>query len=458
MKIVIFGAGIVGGTLAENLLQNDNDIILIDKDPEVIKYYRKRLDVKTILGSCSNPKVLVSADIKDAYMVLAVTGNDDTNIISCQLVSKLFGIPKKIARIRNNEFIKFPELFEHDCFSIDHIISPTHLITSHISHLIHHPGALQVLEFNDEKIKLLVVRIDIGSLLINRSINNAYELLNDSPMKIIAIFRGEHSLGLKEDVVIESGDEIFLLSTNDNIDKIIHALGKNYSPYNKILIAGGGNIGLCLAKELESKCYIKIIDHNVKRSSYLSSNLNSSVVLLGDASDKDLLYQEDIESIDVFCAVTNDDEVNIMSSIQAKKLGAKHAIALVNRLSYVDLVDGGAIDIAVSPKQITSSSILKYIRLGDVIKSYSLCRGLAEVMEIIVHNEKENSSVVGKSIESFDFPKQIVIGVIIRKNKMIIATPDLKFEPLDHVIIFVEGKDFIHRIEDLFKIKVTSLS
>lgn len=452
MKIIILGAGQVGGTLAENLANEQNDITVIDTDAERLRELQDTIDIKTVTGVGSYPQVLRAAGADDADMLIAVTNSDETNMVACQVAYTLFRTPTKISRIRSNAYLKQKELFKSDAFPIDVLISPEQVVTNYIKRLLEYPGSLQVLDFADEKVQLVAVRAYHGGLLVGQELRKLKEHMPSADTKVAAIYRRGQAILPTADTVIEVDDEVFFIAAKNHIKKVMNELRREEDSYKRILIAGGGNIGYRLAKTLESKYRIKLIEHGKDRAKFLSENLSKTVVLLGSATDQGLLEEENIENIDVFCALTNDDETNIMSSMLAKRLGARKVMTLINKAAYVDLVQGGVIDIAISPQQTTIGSLLTHVRRGDVVNVHSLRRGAAEAIEAIAHGDKLTSKVVGRTIDDIDLPKGTTIGAIVRGDQVIISHGDIMVESDDHIILFVVDKRRIPEVERLFQV------
>lgn len=452
MKIIILGAGQVGGTLAENLANEQNDITVVDTDSQRLRELQDTIDIKTITGVGSYPQVLRSAGADDADMLIAVTNSDETNMVACQVAYTLFRTPTKISRIRSNAYLKQKELFKSDSFPIDVLISPEQVVTNYIKRLLEYPGTLQVLDFADEKVQLVAVKAHHGGLLVGQELRKLREHMPSADTKVAAIYRRGQAILPTADTIIEVDDEVFFIAAKNHIKKVMSELRREEGSYKRILIAGGGNIGYRLAKALENKYRIKLIEHNQKRAQFLSENLSKTVVLVGSASDKALLEEENIENIDVFCAVTNDDESNIISSMLAKRLGARKVMTLINKAAYVDLVQGGVIDIAISPQQTTIGSLLTHVRRGDVVNVHSLRRGAAEAIEAIAHGDKLTSKVVGRAVEDIDLPKGTTIGAIVRGDQVIIAHDEVVVESDDHVILFVVDKRRLPEVERLFQV------
>ena len=455
MKIIILGAGQVGGSLALSLANEANDITLVDTNPTVLHDIQDRADLRTIQGEASHPSVLQSAGAKDADMIIALTNSDETNMVACQVAYTLFHTPTKIARIRAIEYLSYSDLFVQEALPVDVLISPEHLISQYIQRLIEYPGSLQVLDFAEGKIKLLVIRADKDGLLVGKNLQSISELMPETEAKIVAVYRNNDSITLDSETVIQVEDEIFFLASSENATALTTQLRGADKPYKRILLAGGGNIGFHLAKSLENKFQVKVIERNPERTNFLSESLDKAIVLQGDAADQDMLLEENIESMDVFCALTNDDEANILSSMLAKRLGANKVMSLINRPSYVDLVESGSIDIAISPQHITLGTLLTHVRKGDIVSVHSLRRGAAEAIEAVAHGDKKTSKVVGRNIEEFNLPSGATIGSIARGEDVIMAEAGISIEAEDHVIIFLADKSGVKDVERLFQVSAT---
>ena len=365
MKIIILGAGQVGRSLAESLVQEHHDVTVIDQNLSALRELRDKLDIRTHLGIASHPLALENAGIADAEMLIAVTNSDETNIVACQIAYSLYNTPTKLARIRSSEYLKHPELFTTASIPIDVLISPEQLVTDYIYRLLNHPGALQVLDFAEGHVQLVAVKAYYGGPLVGNELRTLKEHMPEVKSKVVTIFRGGRAIIPNDSTIIESDDEVFFLASPEHIRTIISELRKLDKPYKRIMIAGGGSIGRRLAQILEKARYhVKIIEVNSKRASYLAEVLNKTIVLEGDSADESLLLEENIENIDVFLALTNDDEANILSAMLAKRLGARRVISLINRASYVDLVETSSIDLAISPQQVTIGALLTHVRRG----------------------------------------------------------------------------------------------
>ncbi|MAA66023.1 MAG: Trk system potassium transporter TrkA [Alteromonadaceae bacterium] len=455
MKIIILGAGQVGGTLAENLANEANDITVIDSDSSRLRELQDRLDIRTVQGRGSYPSVLRQAGAEDADMLIAVTNSDETNMVACQVAYSLFKTPTKISRVRANAYLSRKELFTGDGFPIDVLISPEQVVTRHITRLIEYPGALQVLEFSKGLARLVAIRATKGGPLVGHELSFLRTHMPKIDTRVAAIFRKDRPIIPQGDTVIEDGDEVFFIAGTDHIRSVMSELQPLEKPYKRIFICGGGNIGQRLAHNLENRYHVKLIERNRERCVMLSENLRKTIVLQGNAANKDLLLEENIESTDVFCAVTNDDEANIMASLLAKRLGVRKVLTLINNPDYVDLIQGGEIDVAISPQQTTIGSLLTHVRRGDVVNVHALRRGAAEAIEAIAHGDHRSSKVVGKRLDEITLPEGTTIGAIVRHNEVLIAHDHLRVQPDDHVILFLVDKSRIRDVERLFQVGLT---
>ena len=453
MKIIILGAGQVGGSLAEHLASEANDITVVDTDGERLRDLGDRLDIRTVQGRGSFPTVLRQAGADDADMLVAVTNSDETNMVACQVAHTLFHTPTKIARVREAAYLTREEqLFQNEAIPVDVLISPEQVVTNYIKRLIQHPGALQVIDFAEGKAQLVAVRAYYGGPLVGQQLRQLREHMPNVETRVAAIFRRDRPILPQGDTVIEADDEVFFIAAKANIRAVMSEMRRLDETYKRIVIAGGGQIGERLAEAIESRYQVKVIEMNPARCRHLSDHLDSTVVLQGSASDRDLLLEENIADADLFLALTNDDEANIMSSLLAKRLGAKKVMSIINNPAYVDLIQGGDIDIGISPQLATIGTLLAHVRRGDIVSVHSLRRGAAEAIEAIAHGDAKSSKVIGKAIENIGLPPGTTIGAIIRDEEVIIAHDDTVIETGDHVILFLVDKKHIRDVEKLFHV------
>ena len=453
MKIIILGAGQVGGSLAEHLASEANDITVVDTDGDRLRDLGDRLDIRTIQGRASLPNVLRQAGADDADMLVAVTNSDETNMVACQVAYTLFHTPTKIARVRESAYLtRGEELFDNDAIPVDVLISPEQVVTNYIKRLIEHPGALQVIDFAGGKAQLVAVKAYYGGPLIGQQLRQLREHMPNVDTRVAAIFRRDRPITPRGDTVIEADDEVFFIAAKDNIRAVMSEMRRLDESYKRIVIAGGGQIGERLAEAIDSRYQVKIIEMSPARCRYLSDTLDSTVVLQGSASDRDLMLEENIADADLFLALTNDDEANIMSSLLAKRLGAKKVMTIINNPAYVDLIQGGEIDIAISPQLATIGTLLAHVRRGDIVSVHSLRRGAAEAIEAIAHGDSKSSKVIGRSIGAIHLPPGTTIGAIIRDEEVLIAHDATVINAGDHVILFLVDKKHIRDVEKLFHV------
>jgi trk system potassium uptake protein TrkA len=457
MKIIILGASRVGSSVAESLAHEANDITVVDNDPAPLRMLYDRLDIRTILGNASHPSILQRSGAEDADMIVAVTNSDETNMIACQVAYTLFHTPTKIARVRAAEYLEHPRLFSQEALPVDMIISPEQLVTDYITRLIETPGALQVLDFADGRARLAAVKAYYGGPLVGHELRTLREHMPGIETRVAAIFRRGRAIIPEGHTVIEADDEVFFIAATEHIRAVMGELRRLDKPVRHVMLAGGGNIGTRLARGLEGHLHVKLIEHNLDSARALSERLEKTIVLQGDAADEDLLREENIDKTDVFCAVTNDDQINILSAMLAKQMGARKTMALINRSAYVDLVQGGIIDIAISPQQATIGTLLAHVRRGDVVVVHSLRRGAAEAIEAIAHGDRRTSKVVGRLIEQIPLPPGASIVAIVRNNQVIIAHHDTVIKAEDHIILSLIDKRRVRDVERLFQVGVTFL-
>ncbi|MCI0432878.1 MAG: Trk system potassium transporter TrkA [Gemmatimonadetes bacterium] len=457
MKIIILGAGQVGRTAAYHLSREvANEVTVVDLNEDALRDLQDRLDIRTVHGNAANPTVLEAAGASNADIIVALTSSDEVNMLACQVAYTLYRTPTKIARIRAADYFQREGLFAEGGLAVDVWISPEQLVTEYIERLIRYPGALQVLDFADGRVRLVGVRALRGGLLVGQKLRTLREHVPNAEARVVAIYRNGQSIVPEGDTVIEHGDEVFYLAARKDIRLVMNEMRKAEDPVRRVVIAGGGNIGFRLAKALEPHNQVKLIERDTRRARRVAELLANTIVLDGDAADEELLVEENIDSADVFAALTNSEEANILSAMLAKRLGAHKVMALINKPSYAELIESGPIDIALSPQTVTIGSLLAHVRRGDVVRVHSLRRGAAEAIEAIVHGEPGASRVVGRRIEQIDLPDGTTIGAIVRGEDVIIAHHDTIIEPDDHVILFVTDRRHIESVERLFQAGASS--
>lgn len=451
-RIVIVGAGQVGQSLAEALSGDGHNVTVIDTRADCLEAIASHLDIRTINGFGCHPSVLESAGARDAEMMIAVTDSDEVNMLACQVGSTLFGIGTKIARVRERSYHDNPQLFAPDAVPVDMLISPEAIVTSQIQRLVEHPGALQVLDFADGLVSLVGVKAYYGGPLVGHELRNISTDMPGIQARVAAIFRRNRPIQPDGDTVVEAEDEVFFVAAKKNIRAVTSELRKLDKPYKRILVGGGGNIGRRLAEALADRYEVTVIERDPQRAEYLERELPASTrVLVGDSADDRFLERSGTGDIDVFCAVTNDDQANIFSGMLAKRRGVRKVMALINRPGYVDLIQGGAIDIALSPQQATIGVLLARVREGGTATVHSLRRGAAEAIETIVSGDSRTSRVVDRRIDELRLPAGTSIGAIVREREVVMPHHHTVIRAGDHVILFLTDRDRVKAVQRLFR-------
>ncbi len=454
---MILGAGRVGASLAESLVSEQNDITIVDVDEPRLRVLQDRFDLRTVAGNASYPSVLVDAGIEDADMLIAVTQSDEVNLVACKIAAQLFNVPTRIARVRATEYMESERILGPDGFAVDLCICPEQVVTDYLVKLIEFPEALQVLEFADGRVSLVAVRAFEGGPLVGRPLSQLRTDLPNVDVRVAAIFRNDRAIVPEGNTVVQPGDEVFCLAATRNIRDVMRELRRMDKPVRRVMIAGGGNIGLRLAQTLDRDYVVKVVEHNKRRCELLAAQLEKTLVLQGDVTDEALLESENVAEMDIFIAVTNDDENNIMACLLAKSMGARRVVALINRRRYVELLESGRIDIAVSPAQATLGTLLAHVRRGDVAQVHSLRRGAAEALEAVVHGDSESCRLVNRRVEQIELPSGTTIGALVRGDEVIMAHHDTEVRAGDHVIVFVTDKKMLPKVEKLFQVSVSFL-
>jgi trk system potassium uptake protein len=452
VKIIILGAGQVGRTAAYHLSREEaNDVTVIDNNEEILRDLQDRLDIRTVSGNAASPRILEAAGIAATDILVALTNSDEVNMLACHIAWTLYRTPKKIARVRSADFTERDKLFGENGIAVDVWISPEQLVTEYVARLIRYPGALQVLDFADGRVRLVGIRALQGGPLVGQALRALREHVPTADARVAAIYRAGKSVIPEGDTVIEDGDEVFFLAARKDIRVVMKEMRREEAPARRVVIAGGGNIGVRLAGELEDRNQVKLIERDGKRARKVSEQLKSTTVLHGDAADEELLLEENIDSVDVFAALTNSEEANILSAMLAKRLGAHKVMALINKPSYAELIESGSIDVAISPQTVTIGSLLAHVRRGDVVRVHSLRRGAAEALEVVVHGDADSSKVIGRRIEDISLPQGTTLGAVVRGEDVIIAHHDTTVQADDHLILFLTDRRHIEAVEKLFQ-------
>ena len=460
MNIIILGAGRVGESVAESLASEQNDITVIDTNAARLRQLEGRFDLRGVVGNGIQPSVLREAGAKDADMVIACAANDEANLVVCKVAHQVFNVPSTIAGLRSSEFLEGDERLGKSGFAVDHVICPEESVTRYIHQLISYPEALQVVEFSQKRVSLMVVRATAGGVVVGHTIGELRERFPGAEMRIVALYRLDTEMEATPRTRILPGDEVFVLANAQKIRQVLGAIHNIDKPVQRVMIAGGGRVGIRLARSLVGQCEVKIIERDPKRCEYLASQLPSSMLILqGDGADEDLLQDENVGMMDMFLALTSDDEDNIMSAMLAKRLGANRVLSLINRRAYADMMQGSTIDIAISPAQTVIGELLAHLRRGDVAGVHSLRRGAAEALEGIARGDAKTSRLVGRRIEEIKLPKGASIGAIVRgegaKSEVLMPHHDTLIETDDHIIIFIPNKRQVREVEKLFQVGAT---
>mgnify|MGYP003415237415 FL=1 len=482
MKIIILGAGRVGESVADSLVSERNDITVIDTDAERLRDLESRFDLRGVVGNGIEPAVLAEAGAQDTDLLIACAAQDETNLVCCKVAQLMFNIPKRIARVRSTGFQRDERLVGPEGFAVDRIICPEESLTRYIGKLIDYPEAMQVREFAGGRACLVSVRARAGAPMVGHTVAEMRNSTPDVAVRLVAIYRRfpeepDRFVACAGETRIEPGDEVFVLAAREHIAHVLATLHRRDAtpvrPVRRIMIAGGGRVGLHLALELgkePGRFLVKIIEDDSARCIELASRLPSDVLVLqGDTTDENLLGDESIDEIDLFLALTDDDEDNIMSCLLAKRLGARRVLALINRRSYADLMHGTQIDIALSPAQAMLGELLAHVRQGDVQAVHSLRRGVAEALEIVVRGDRKTSRVVGRKVSDLALPRDVHIGLIVRglpdspdvsadelrEPQVIIPRSGTVLESNDHVVFFLPHKRLVRDVEKLFRVSPT---
>lgn len=457
MKILILGAGAVGTSVATALASERNDITVVDTEATKLRELSEKLDLRTVQGHASHPSVLTRAGAEDAEMIIAVTNSDEVNMLACQIAQSWFRTPTKIARVREAEYLAHLQSAGAPR-AIDVVISPENLVCQHVQRLIEYPGALQVLDFADGRAQLVGVQAREGGALVGHPIKELRKHLPSTiDTRVAAIFRAGRPVAPEGGTTIEPNDEVFFLANRKDIRTVMSELRRVEKPARRVFLSGGGNIGQSLARALEPTYNVKILERSRERSKALAENLQNTIVLIGDCADEDLLREENIAQADVYCALTNDDEANILSAMLAKRLGCPRVLSLINRPAYAELVEGSTIDIAISPQQVTLSALLTHIRQGTMVRVHSLRRGGAEAIEAVALGDRRTSRLIGRAIEEIEWPPSTTIGGVLRGDRLLMAHHDIVIEPNDHLILFITDKQKLDAVEHLFRVNASQL-
>ena len=454
MKTIICGAGEVGYSIADKLSKEGFEVTVIDNSKESLKKISDNLDVKTIIGSPSLPSILSKAGAKECEILIAVTRSDETNMVCCQIGYSLFNIPKKIARIRQQDYLKgeWQKLYTNKDLPIDAIISPEEEVAKALYRRLQSPGTIDMVELADKRLKLIALRCEENCKILGKSLRELAVQFSDYLANILFVFRGDQKFIVNSNTKLEKNDLIYIVVENNNFTEVMKAFGHDEIQAQKIVIIGGGNIGYSLAQKIENNgdnISTNLIEFDKARSEYLASNLQNVTVTNGDGLDNQILEEVDISDAGYVIAVTNDDENNILASLLAKRAGALNCMTLINNSSYSSLLNNIGIDITIDPKLITISKILEKVRGGRIRSDYTIGEGFGEVIEAEIF---PNSSFANHNIAQLDLPKTIRVGAILRNDKIIIPNSETIFEEKDDVVFFCETST-IKTLERLLSIR-----
>ncbi len=454
MNIIICGAGRVGFTIAKILTEQNHSITVIDQSSEDIQKINETLDVKAIVGKATSPIILENVNSKEADMIIAVTKNDEINMMICQIAYSLFKIPKKIARVRAQDYLnpKFSRLYNKENLPIDVIISPEIEIAKSIQRKLESPGALDNVPFADNKIKLLEILIEESCPILEIKLNELTKKFPKLNANILGVIRDEKFIFLKKNDVMKKNDKAYVIINSLQMKETLSAFGHDEKISNKILIIGGGNIGFNLAKNIEQSfedARLKIIEKDKKRAEIIANELNNTIVINGNGLDEDILAEVNLEDVETVIALTNDDEDNLMVSVLVEKFSKdKKTMALINKPNYSLLQSSLKIDDLIDPRMTTVSSILKHVHKGTIENAYSILNGDYEVIEAEII---ETSELINKELKNCDLPDEIRIGAVLRKNEIIIPRSDFVFKK-DDTVVFLTKKDQLPLVESMFRL------
>ena len=450
MKSIICGAGVVGQSIAESLSKEDLEVTVIDESSEAIKKISDTLDVKTIIGAVSSPSILNLAGAKECDILIAVTKSDETNMVACQIGYSLFNIPTKIARIRQQDYLKeeWANLYNTENLPIDFIISPENEVAKAIYRRLHAPGSIDMLELADNRLKLIGLKCEENCPILNISLRKLSQTYSNVLSNILFIIRQDKKFVVDSKSTLEKNDIVYFVVDNLHFNEAMKAFGHEETESQRVVIVGGGNIGYALSKRIEEEdkdVSTKLIELDKNRSKVLANNLKSVTVINGDALESNILEEVNISNTDNFIAITDDDEVNILASLLAKRAGAQNCMTLVNNSSYPSLLNNIGIDITIDPRLITISTILEKVRRGRIRSIYTLGDGFGEVIEAEILS---NSAFANNKLKDMQLPKNIRVGAILRKGTIIIPNSETIFEINDDVVFFSETS-FIKKLEKL---------
>ena len=454
MKVIICGAGQVGFNIARYLSLENNDVTVIDQSPELIGKINDSLDVQAFVGHAAHPNTLERAGAADAGMLIAVTLTDEVNMVACQVAHTLFNVPMKIARVRHQSYLNpvWADLFSHDHMPIDVIISPEIEVALAIRRRLGVPGAIDMIPLVDDKVRVIGVRCEDTCPIINTPLRQLTELFPDLNIRILAIIRGDSNFIPSSNDEMKEGDDVYFVADATHVPRALAAFGHEEQQSHRLIIVGGGNIGLTLAQEIEGDddTTARIIELSRDRARFVAESVPNTNVILGDALDAEILREAGVDSADTIVAVTEDDETNILASLLAKRYGVGRAVTLINSATYAPLITTLGVDMAVSPRAITVSTILQHVRRGRIRSVHSLGDGFAEIIDAEVLT---TSPLAGHSIQEAKLPADVIVGAIVRDGAVLIPGSETIFETGDRVVLLASAKA-VHKIEKLFAVQL----
>jgi trk system potassium uptake protein TrkA len=453
MKIIICGAGQVGTSIARQLSQEGNEVTIIDKDANLISQACESMEVRAISGFASHPEVLMRAEAKDADMLIAVTYSDEVNMIACEVAHSIFGVPKRIARIRSQEYLdkEWSNLFSLSGIPIDITISPEIEVAKAVVNRLHVPGAIDTLPMENGLVRLIGVHVTGQSTVLGLKLDDIQSRLAPLNTALLAVMRGDRLILGNESHILNVGDDVYFACDSRSMTKAMSIFGHNEREARRLILVGGGNVGMFIAEQLEAEEHpvkMKILEMDRQRAEYIATRLNRTTVIHGSGLDQEILSEANVSGCETIIAVTNDDKVNILTSLLAKRYGAERAMALVNNLYLDPLISSLGIDVVVNPREITISTILQYIRRGLILSVHSLRNGVCEVLEA---EAASASRLSGASMGNLDLPAGIIIGLVIRDGKVFCPVPETVFEAGDRFVILCRSK-LVKEVEELFAV------
>lgn len=455
MKVIVCGAGQVGGNIARHLATENNNVTVIDQSPELIRKIGDTLDVQAMVGHASHPGVLERAGASDADMLIAVTFADEVNMVACQVAHSIFNVPTKIARVRQQNYLQpiWADLFSRDHMPIDHIISPEMEVARAVSHRLQAPGAFDMIPLADGLVRVIGVRTTEECPLLDTPLRQLTTLFPDLHIIIVGIVRDGHTIVPSGDEQILAGDEVYFVSESAHVSRAMASFGHEETEARRVVVVGAGNIGLFLAQEIEAHhpgVAARLIELDHTRAERAARTLNRMVVIHGNALDLEILAEANVATAETIIAVTNDDKINILAALLAKSAGCQRAISLINDLTFEPLITKLGVDVVVNPRAITVSTILQFVRRGRIRSVHALREGVGEVVEA---EALETSTVVGTPLREIDLGKGIIIGAVVRDGKVLLPRGDTVIQVHDLVILFASS-EAVKKVEKMFAVRL----